>query len=274
MFNRTMSRQRILQSSAIITRWKNSVKLMGLTVGVVFALGSPVYAQHRGGHHGGFRGGHHGGGYHGGFRHHGLRRHHGGHHGGGRHLGFGHHVDASVVYRPTIHESDHLYRRNYQSSDPTQQRADHGFTAGKRYFKQGKYSLAVEAFQQAVLAAPRDGVPKFYFGLAHFSAGDYEYAAYAIRRGMDRVPSWGKNEMDPRYLYGKSADLDRHLAALTAHVERDPANGDARFLLGYMLYFTGQYAPALEQFDLAMQIGAGDRHAAELRQLAIERTGE
>ena len=68
MFNRTMSRQRILQSSAIATRWKNSVKLMGLTVGVVFALGSPVHAQHRGGHHGGFRGGRHGG------FHHGLRR--------------------------------------------------------------------------------------------------------------------------------------------------------------------------------------------------------
>ena len=187
-------------------------------------------------------------------------------------MGFGHHVDASVVYRPTIHESDHLYRRNYQSSDPIQQRANHGFTAGKRYFKQGKYSLAVEAFLQAVLAAPRDGVPKLYFGLAHFSAGDYESAAYAIRRGMDHVPSWGKDEMDPRYLYAKSADLDRHLAALTAHVERDPANGDARFLLGYMLYFTGQYAPALEQFDLAMQIDTRDRHAAKLRQLAMERT--
>lgn len=330
MSNRSMARQRILQSFHGITRWKKRVKLMGLAVGVVIVLGSPLHAQHRGGHHGGFRGGHHGGGrhiglgrhggHHGGFRHHGSRRHYGGYHGGGLHLDLGHHgrhhagsdrhlsleyrnghhggsrhhglrrhrsghhgdsghrsdlghhVDASVVYRPTIHESDHLFDRNYQSSGSTQQRADHGLTTGKRYFKQGGYSLAVESFQRAVLAAPQDGVPKLYFGLAHFAVGDYEYAAYAIRRGMDRVPSRGKDAMDPRHLYGKSADLDRHLAALHAQVERDPANGDAHFLLGYMLYHAGHYSPALEQFDLAPQSDLKDRQAARLRRRAIERT--
>ncbi|MCH8965860.1 MAG: hypothetical protein IIB58_12915 [Planctomycetes bacterium] len=144
--------------------------------------------------------------------------------------------------------------------------------AGKRFFKEGKYALAVDAFLRAVLATPQDGVPKLYFGAAHFAVGDFGYASYAIRRGMDRVTEISREATDPRYLYGKLADFDQHVAVLTAHVQRSPADGDAHFLLGYMLYFTGQYPPAIEQLDLALQIDGKNRHAAKLRQLAMERT--
>lgn len=203
--------------------------------------------------------------------------------GSGLHLDSGHLGGLSVASSPVIYDSVYPGSRADQGgSRYAPQQADHGLTAGKRYLNEGKYALAVDAFLQAVLAAPQDGVPKLYFGLAHFAVGDYGYAVYAVRRGMDRVPDWGKEDKDLRYLYGKPADFDQHLAALTAHVQRSPADGDAHFLLGYMLYFTGQYQPAIEQLDLALQIDGSNRRrsrfdplrgAATLRRLALERSG-
>ena len=224
-----------------------------------------------------------GSGHHG--RRHGSRAHlglgdPGGHHlprlgrhsGGGLHLGLGHTGEIGVASGPVIYDTGDLYGRQNQRNGYAPRQADHGLAAGKRYFKEGKYDLAVNAFLHAVLAAPQEGVPKLYFGLAHFAVGDFGSAVYAIRRGMDRVPNWGEYKMNLRYLYGDPADFDQHLAVLTTHVQRSPAEGDAHFLLGYMLYFTGQYQPAIEQSDLALQIEGKNRHAAKLRQLAMERT--
>ena len=233
--------------------------------------------RHRSGHlrpHLGHHGGHHGSSLHLGRRHHGG--HHVprlGHHGGSSHrLGLGHHGEIGVASGPVIQDSLLGYGRQNPRNNYAPRQADHSLAAGKRFFKEGKYALAVDAFLQAVLAAPQDGVPKLYFGLAHFAVGDFGYAVYAIRRGMDRVPNWGEDKMDLRYLYGHLADFDQHLAVLTAHAQRSPADGDAHFLLGYVLYFTGQYPPAIEQLDLALQIDGKNRHAAKLRQLAMERT--
>lgn len=172
---------------------------------------------------------------------------------------------------PVIYDTGDLYGRQNRRAGYAPGQAEHGLAAGKRFFKEGKYALAVDAFLEAVLAAPQDGMPKLYFGLAHFAVGDFGYASYAIRRGMDHVARISTVAMDPRYLYGKLADFDQHLAALTAHVQRSPADGDAHFLLGYMLYFAGQYQPAIEQLDLALQIDGSNRHAAKLRQLAMDR---
>lgn len=266
-------------------------------------FGHHALRRHHGGlHHGGHHVphlGHHGGsarhlgsGHHGGHHDSGLHlglSHLGGHHvshlghhgGGGLHSGLGHTGGLGVVAGPVIYDTGDLYGWQNQRNGYAPRQADHGLAAGKRYFKEGRYDLAVDALLQAVLAAPQDGVPKLYFGLAHFAVGDFGYAVYAIRRGMDRVPDWGKEDMDLRYLYGEPADFDQHLAVLTAHVQRSPADGDAHFLLGYMLYFTGQYQLAIKQLDLALQIDGNNRRrsrfdplrgAAKLQQLAMERT--
>ena len=81
-------------------------------------------------------------------------------------MGLGHHGGLGVVSAPVIYNSVYAYGRHNQGGGYTHQQTDSGLAAGKRYFNEGKYDLAIDAFLQAVLAAPQDGVPKLYFGSA------------------------------------------------------------------------------------------------------------
>ena len=118
-----------------------------------------------------------------------------------------------------------------------------------------------------IVADPEAGLPKLALGDAVAGQGDYDYAAYAIRRGLDRVNDLARALESRRNLFSNQAELERLIYSLRNHVRQNPASGDARFLLGYYHHVAGQHDHATRSFDQALTIDPGDRHAALLRDL-------
>ena len=119
-----------------------------------------------------------------------------------------------------------------------------------------------------MLTEPQNGGRKLNYGVALFAIGDYDYAAYAIRRGLDRVAEWGGDAMDPKILYGEQGGFDRHLGALRDYASGHKDDNAAHFVLGYMLWASGQYKDARPVLDDALKIDPDDGHIKKLHDLA------
>ena len=125
---------------------------------------------------------------------------------------------------------------------------------GARLFQEGDYPGAAEAFRMAVLAEKTNAVPKFAMAHALFALGEYEYAAFMIRRGMEILPSWPSVGADMRDLYGNPDDLMEQMIALQIYREAHPESADAAMLLGYMSFFSGDLDEAETQFSGVMAL--------------------
>ena len=115
-------------------------------------------------------------------------------------------------------------------------------------FKSGEYAAAAEAFRQAVVAAPKNAVPKFAFAHALFARGEYEYAAFMLRRGMELLPNWPSVGTALHELYGNPDDLVEHTIALRTYLDLREADVGGHFLLAYVTYFSGDLDGAEKQF--------------------------
>jgi len=162
---------------------------------------------------------------------------------------------VDVTYNPAIS----------RAVDRIQDRPDMaGFmTNGTDLFRQRDYLGAASAFRRAAPLDPDNGLPRFSSAHAQFALGDYEGAAFNLRRGFDLTPEWLESGNDLRSAYasaqqGGAADFQDHLAALRSHVSVQPADATARFLLGYVEFFTGALDVAERQFEACIELDPTD----------------
>lgn len=120
---------------------------------------------------------------------------------------------------------------------------------GARSFKAGQFSSSADAFRRAMLLEPNNAVPKLALAHTLFALGDYTNAAFMIRRGMQLLPQWPSVGTALHELYGNPDDLAEHTIALRIFLDSRPEDGDARFLLGYVSFFSGD----LDGADAAFQ---------------------
>jgi len=123
---------------------------------------------------------------------------------------------------------------------------------GLKAFEKGKYRRAEWAFLRAASVIPDDPAPHFARSQAFFAAGDYHFAAAALREAFARLHPDYPVFMYPASFYPDKAVLDQQIAAL-----REKAIGshhsDLLFLLGYHLMFTGRRAEAASILRDALQ---------------------
>jgi tetratricopeptide (TPR) repeat protein len=129
---------------------------------------------------------------------------------------------------------------------------------GANLFKAGDFVGALEAFRKAVLAEKANAVPKFAMAHALFALGEYEYAAFMIRRGMEILPSWPSVGADLRDLYGNPDDLMEQSIALQVYRDSHPDNLEATLLHAYVSFFSGDLDGAEEQFRATAALDAAD----------------
>lgn len=110
---------------------------------------------------------------------------------------------------------------------------------GDEAFEAGKYDLAREEYIRALVLAGEDASVRIALGLAEYALGSFADAAQAVRRGVARAPGLAASEFDLRAVYGKAGDFAAHLRILEDHVAANPEDIDARFLLGFVKYFSG-----------------------------------
>lgn len=80
---------------------------------------------------------------------------------------------------------------------------------GVRLFRQGDYSAAMDAFQQAVQNKPTDTLAKVWFGLAKVASGDTHLGIVALKDATDTVGDWSGEAAELRALsYWRQGNTD------------------------------------------------------------------
>jgi len=120
---------------------------------------------------------------------------------------------------------------------------------GTAAFTAGDYGTAQRLFLEAVMADERDGYAKLLHAVASFARGDYELAGLTARRALHTSQVLMYQPPDLRTLYADAETFRAHLVALCTYVDQHRANGNAKFLLGYVYFATGQPEDAVRLFS-------------------------
>lgn len=75
-------------------------------------------------------------------------------------------------------------------------------------------------------------------------ASRYVEVNYLLARAFGEHPDWAKSPPDVKVAYVDADQLDRIIASLKTDIERRPSSASLRFVLGYVLYASGQPAEA------------------------------
>ncbi len=120
---------------------------------------------------------------------------------------------------------------------------------GDKAFESGKYDQARAEYARALALAGEDSSSRIALGLADFALGSFGSSADAIRRGVARSPSLAMSDFDLRAAYGDHGDFETHRSALEAFASENPDEMDARFLLGFVRYFSGDRQGGIAELD-------------------------
>ena len=162
-------------------------------------------------------------------------------------------------YEPYYYPYEPYYGGGYGAGDYGVSSPQDVLALGSQYFAQGDYQQAKDSFLKAMIAQPENPQARFAYGQALFALGQYQSAAEAIRQGLALDLTWPQVEMDLRGAYGDPSEFARQLGKLESYLAAHPEDADARFLLGYNLYFSGQKDRAREEFSKLAQANPLDK---------------
>lgn len=136
---------------------------------------------------------------------------------------------------------------------------------GNEHFAAGRYADARRSYEDAMLIDNKDGVPRLLSALTSFAEGDYPGAALATRVAIESTPDLVYYPFNIKALYKDGSKFQEHIAALARHVDSQPSNQDAQFLLGYMWYSSGDAQNAKNVFSVLASTNSGNELYAALR---------
>jgi cytochrome c-type biogenesis protein CcmH/NrfG len=121
-------------------------------------------------------------------------------------------------------------------------------TLGDRNFRAGNLHRAAERYTQAISADPTAAAPRVRMAQVEVCRGHYAEAARHYRDAMTAEPGWLIHAPDVQALHGEPADFRRQIARLETHLQANPADRDAWFVLGAQMYLSGQTRKASDIF--------------------------
>jgi hypothetical protein len=150
----------------------------------------------------------------------------------------------------------------------TQMKRDKLLDQADQKFARGLYPQAALLYHKAMKLDKTDALARFAVAHSLFALGVYKTAGQNLRVGLDKFPDWGLVNLDLRKFYVKQATFFNKLVALKKYVAARPHDRDARLLLGYAYYFSGQRKAGLSIFKQLVDEPAGDNHAELFLKLA------
>lgn len=135
---------------------------------------------------------------------------------------------------------------------------------GSRAFVDGRYAEARHSFLRAVMMDDSDGYARLFYAFASFAMGDYELAAVALRRSIAMEAAFATDPIDIRGFYPDEDTFKAHVSQLNGHIEANPEDKDARFVLAYVHYASGEPGKAIEMLSKLTAVSASDETAAQV----------
>lgn len=131
-------------------------------------------------------------------------------------------------------------------------------------FREGRYRDAVDAFRLASETNQGDPTAHIYAGHALFAVGRYHDGVKYIRRAMELQPRIAYLNYDLRGDYRDRREFDRQLADLRGALELSPRDSDRLFMLGYILYYSGQREEAYPILERLCRLNPEDTVSGRL----------
>ncbi len=122
---------------------------------------------------------------------------------------------------------------------------------GDRSFKAGNIKRAEEKYQLAARTDPTIPNPHVHMAQVSLSRGDYVAAADHLRDAVTIAGDggWLLNAPDIQAIFGEPANFARQLARLESHLQANPTDRDAWFVLGAEYYLSGRSKQAADVFQ-------------------------
>jgi tetratricopeptide (TPR) repeat protein len=133
-----------------------------------------------------------------------------------------------------------------RKTDPT--RSGQLVTIGDRLFRAGNLHRAAERYEQAMNADPAASSPRVRLAQIALVRGNYAEAADRYREAMATEPGWLANAPDDQAIYGEPGDFNKQISKLETHLQAQPGDRDAWFVLGAQWYLSGQTGKAADVF--------------------------
>lgn len=139
---------------------------------------------------------------------------------------------------------------------PEDVRGNEAMVRGAAWMKDGRFLLAAESFRRAWMDAPTDGFAAVRVGEALFAAQEYvSLASLAVERGLVLDPSLITRRRDVRTDFPGPLSFDTAMRSLERRAVSNPKDGEARFLLAYIMLFSEQAFAARQEFRALLDGG-------------------
>jgi tetratricopeptide (TPR) repeat protein len=137
------------------------------------------------------------------------------------------------------------------------------FQLGKSFWERKEYKTAAGWLGRVSPKDPRYLEARFFLGLSLYHISDFAAAEQAFQRVSERVPL---NEVFNNLgaAQARRANTADAIASFRKALEGDDADPDYHFNLGYTLWRSGQFAPAIESLREAVARNANDIEATTL----------
>jgi len=145
------------------------------------------------------------------------------------------------------------------------------FALGESHMKSGDLARAVESLQRAVMQKPDDPVVVLALGIAELGQANVADAARYLRKGLGAHRDPNLINVELRNLLGGDAAYRERVAALLESVQKNPDDGEAHFLLGFIYFADSDWANAAAQWREVERLDQADVVAARMRALAMGR---
>jgi len=132
-------------------------------------------------------------------------------------------------------------------------------------FRQGDYTAAAKAVDEAIAHTPGDVTLHEYRALVFFALGKFADAAGILNPVLASGPGWSWETMVG--FYDNSQTYSTQLRKLEAHVQSASPNAAASFLLGYHYMVCGHMEKANQAFGMTVNLQPADSIARQLRDL-------
>jgi tetratricopeptide (TPR) repeat protein len=122
---------------------------------------------------------------------------------------------------------------------------------GDRSFRAGNTKRAEEKYNLAIKADPTAPAPHVHLAQVSLARGDYAAAADHLRDAVTVAtdPAWLLNAPDIQSIFAEPGDFAKQLARLESHLQANPNDRDAWFVLGAESYLSGRSRQASDVFQ-------------------------
>jgi tetratricopeptide (TPR) repeat protein len=122
---------------------------------------------------------------------------------------------------------------------------------GDRSFRGNNIHRAEEKYNLAAKADPTAPAPHVHLAQVSLARGDYAAAADHLRDAVTVAPNaeWLLNAPDIQSVFAEPADFAKQLARLESHLQANPSDRDAWFVLGAEWYLSGRSRQASDVFQ-------------------------